>query len=70
MLEVVNGSDGDIYALSGSVKNGRKKRGRQIYGMVFDEPGKANCRRLLKSLTYDGTKYIFKSPKQDHVLGI
>ncbi|AMG32058.1 flagellar brake protein [Grimontia hollisae] len=70
VLEVVNGSDGDIYALSGSVKNGRKKRGRQIYGMVFDEPGKANCRRLLKSLTYDGTKYIFKSPKQDHVLGI
>lgn len=64
VLEVSNTSNGDTYALSGAVKNGRKKRGRQIYGIVFDEPGKANCRRLLSNLVYDGTKYVFKSPKK------
>lgn len=68
VLEVVNNADGDTYALSGAVKNGRKKRGKQIYGMVFDEPGKANCRRLLSNLIYDGTTYVFKSP-HDHFLG-
>ncbi|WP_028025250.1 flagellar brake domain-containing protein [Enterovibrio calviensis] len=65
VLEVVNKANGDTYALSGSVKNGRKKRGKQTYGMVFDEPGKANCRRLLSTLIYDGTKYVFRNPKKD-----
>lgn len=69
VLEVTNTSTNDTYALSGSVKNGRNKRGRQIYGMVFDEPGKANCRRLLSTLIYDGTKYVFKNPKKDQTPG-
>ncbi|MBV7299277.1 PilZ domain-containing protein [Enterovibrio paralichthyis] len=69
VLEVVNGTSGDTYALSGAVKNCRKKRGRQNYGMVFDEPGKANCRRLLSNLIYDGTKYVFKNPKKDQAPG-
>lgn len=64
-LEVTNSSTGETYALSGSVQNGRTKRGRQIYGMVFNEPGKANCRRLLTGLIYDGTKYVFTNPKKD-----
>lgn len=69
VLEVINGSNGDTYALSGAVKNCRKKRGKQNYGVVFDEPGKANCRRLLSNLIYDGTKYVFKSPKKDPTPG-
>ncbi|PKF50796.1 PilZ domain-containing protein [Enterovibrio nigricans] len=65
VLEVVNSANGDTYALSGAIKNGRKKRGKQTYGMVFDDPGKANCRRLLSVLIYDGTKYVFKNPKKE-----
>ncbi|WP_283130949.1 flagellar brake protein [Enterovibrio norvegicus] len=69
VLEVINSTTQDTYALSGGVKNGRTKRGKQTYGMVFDEPGKANCRRLLSTLIYDGTKYVFKNPKKDQALG-
>ena len=69
VLEVSNTTTEDIYALSGAIKNGRKKRGRQIYGMIFDEPGKANCRRLLSTLVYDGTKYVFKNARKNQSIG-
>lgn len=60
VIEISNNVISDTYALSGAIKNSQKKRGRQIYGLAFDEPGKANCRRLLAALIYDGSKYIFK----------
>ncbi|ATF08883.1 flagellar brake protein [Candidatus Enterovibrio altilux] len=63
VLEVRNSMTEDTYALSGKVKNGRTKRGKQTYGMVFNEPGKADCRRLLLTLIYNGTRYVFKNPK-------
>ncbi|WP_325892416.1 flagellar brake protein [Grimontia sp. NTOU-MAR1] len=69
VLEVVNNISGENYALSGVVKNSRKKRGKQNYGLVFDGPGKANCQRLQSKLFYDGTKYVFKSPQKDPTLG-
>ncbi|WP_150138294.1 flagellar brake protein [Candidatus Enterovibrio escicola] len=68
VLEVINSTNKNAYALSGIVRNGKKKLGKQTYGIVYDDPGQVNCRRLLSALMYDGTKYVFINPKQNPAL--
>lgn len=60
VIEVTNKRSDDTFALSGSIRNARRARGKQSYGVVFDDVGRDNCRRLLSLLIYDGSRYVFK----------
>ncbi|WP_126167677.1 PilZ domain-containing protein [Shewanella khirikhana] len=62
-LEVASPDSGETFPLSGIIRNRRVHRGRQEYGLQFDDTGTGNCKKLLSRLIFDGAKLVFRQPK-------
>lgn len=60
-LDIENQHNGHQFALTGHVKSLEKINGTQICGVMFDEVGKDNGKRIIEQLTHTGDFFVFQS---------
>lgn len=62
-VKLLNPENNQEFKLTGEVRNMRRLRGQQLYGIQFDKYGKQVSQQLLSLLIFNGSKLVFNSAK-------
>jgi hypothetical protein len=65
LLIITNPFDQRQYTLSGIIRNFERSRGKQIYGLMYDEKGKEQSQNLLSALIFNGAKLVFSQSNKE-----